>query len=115
MDEVVRGGEADGPREVGEDDGRVHLEDDDRVALHRRLDHPHDAPLLLPRRAARQAHSREAGGPLGLPLSADLTERVLFPKVTKQVSGYNSNKFRQDVSDSRSSQYPIAIPHHIVR
>ena len=72
MDEVVGGGETDGPREVGEDDGRVHLEDDDRVALDRRLDHADDAPLLLPRRAARQAHRREAGGPLGLPLSADI-------------------------------------------
>ena len=68
VDEVVRGGEADGAREVGEDDGRVHLEDDDRVALHRRLDHPHDAPLLLPRRARRQTHRREPRRPLGLPL-----------------------------------------------
>ena len=75
MDEVVGGGETDGPREVGEDDGRVHLEDDDRVALYRRLDHADDAPLLLPRRAARQAHRREAGGPLGLPLSADVTHK----------------------------------------
>ena len=80
VDEVVRGGEADGAREVGEDDGRVHLEDDDRVALHRRLDHPHDPPLLLPRRARRQTHRREPRGPLGLTLSGGFGLRIVVHK-----------------------------------
>ena len=42
--------QADGPGKVGEQDGLIHLEHHDRVALHWGLDHAHNGPLLLPRR-----------------------------------------------------------------